>query len=578
MTDVLTTANDRPLPRGALIGFFLLALILLASGMGLRDPWPSDEPRFNLVAKTMVETGDYWFPRRGVDLYSDKPPMFMWMQVAAYKLVGEWRIAFLLPSLLACLITLGLTYDLGKRLWNPRVGLYAALLTLFASDFLFQGKRAQIDPVLVMWVTLANWGLLMHCLRGPNWPAFWLGCFAAGLGVITKGVGVIALLMLLPYAFARWRGFDHVAYTEKSAVRWLLGIPVFLGAIAIWLVPMLFEANARGAPEYQAYVDDILLRQTAKRYADSWSHIQPFYYYAVILIVNWFPLSLTYIGAVPRWIDAFRAGDARIALPLMWTTLIVLFFSIPAGKRDVYIMPAIPMVALAVAPYLDDMLSKRWLRYLAFGCVVTFALLLAAAGLWAILKSPEVAQRYAAQRGLADGGFAAWSMLIGMGAWMGICALWAGPARGFKALLVGLFGVWMFWSWLAYPLLNESSSGSRVMRIAGETIGKDAELALVGWKEQNMLFADRPVVDFGFKRPRAQQFADAVAWLAKAPEQRWVFSLGKAMGECVVRERAKRVGHSNRREWWVFQLSAVVPDCVPQEAGAEEADDDEPGA
>ena len=35
-------------------------------------------------------------------------------------------------------------------------------------------------------------------LRGPDWPKFWLGCFAAGLGVITKGVGFLPLLVLLP--------------------------------------------------------------------------------------------------------------------------------------------------------------------------------------------------------------------------------------------------------------------------------------------------------------------------------------------------------------------------------------------
>ena len=46
-------------------------------------------------------------------------------------------------------------------------------------------------------------GLLRHFLLGPDWRAYWLGCFTAGLGVITKGVGVIALLMLLPYALAR---------------------------------------------------------------------------------------------------------------------------------------------------------------------------------------------------------------------------------------------------------------------------------------------------------------------------------------------------------------------------------------
>src|SRR5215813_5242170 len=96
--------------------FMLVAFVLLAAGIGLRDPWPSDEPRFALAAKQMVESGDWLFPHRGHELYSDKPPVMFWLQAASFELVHNWRVAFLLPSLLAGLLTLGLTYDLGRRL------------------------------------------------------------------------------------------------------------------------------------------------------------------------------------------------------------------------------------------------------------------------------------------------------------------------------------------------------------------------------------------------------------------------------------------------------------------------------
>ena len=84
----------------------LMALLVLGAGLGMRDPWPSDEPRFALVAKQMVESGDWLFPHRGTELYSDKPPMLMWSQATLYTLIGDWRVAFLLPSLLAALGTL----------------------------------------------------------------------------------------------------------------------------------------------------------------------------------------------------------------------------------------------------------------------------------------------------------------------------------------------------------------------------------------------------------------------------------------------------------------------------------------
>jgi len=180
--------------------FVVVALLVLGAGLGLRDPWPSDEPRFALVARQMVDSGYWLFPHRGNELYSDKPPMLMWWQASLYGLVGHWRVAFLLPSLLAALGTLWCVVDLGRRLWTRQVGLCAGWALLFALQFTFQAKKAQIDPLLVLFITLANYGLLRHLLLGPAWRWWWLGWFFAGIGVITKGVGMLALLMIVPAA------------------------------------------------------------------------------------------------------------------------------------------------------------------------------------------------------------------------------------------------------------------------------------------------------------------------------------------------------------------------------------------
>ena len=52
-----------------------LSLLLIVTGLGLRDPWPADEPRFALV-RDMVATGEWLLPRVGGDVYADKPPLF----------------------------------------------------------------------------------------------------------------------------------------------------------------------------------------------------------------------------------------------------------------------------------------------------------------------------------------------------------------------------------------------------------------------------------------------------------------------------------------------------------------------
>src|SRR5687768_7049530 len=352
-----------PQQRRELFWFLALAFVVIAAGIGLRAPWPADEPRFVLVAKQMWESGDCLFPHRGIELYPDKPPLYFWLLGGAYALVRDWTWAFLLPSLCAALGTLWLSYDAGRRLWSPRAGLWAAIAVLACAQFLHQAKRAQIDPTVAFFITLGVYGILRHTLLGPNWRWYWIGCFAAGLGVISKGVGFLALLALLPYGVMRARRWNGLAdFAGGNGWRWSGGALAFLGAIALWFVPMAATALASGDPEHRAYLDELLFRQTATRYASAWHHHQPAWYFLELIALHWLPFSLALPWLLPHWRDAFRARDAKVWLPLAWALLVLLFFSASPGKRDMYILPMLPMVALAAAPYLETVSASKWLR------------------------------------------------------------------------------------------------------------------------------------------------------------------------------------------------------------------------
>ena len=103
---------------------------MIGTGLGLRDPWPADEPRFALVAQDMLRSGDWFIPRVGGDLYADKPPVFFWLLAASMAVTGSVRLGFLLPSLLAGIGTLLLVYDLLRRVRGREVALAGAFVLL----------------------------------------------------------------------------------------------------------------------------------------------------------------------------------------------------------------------------------------------------------------------------------------------------------------------------------------------------------------------------------------------------------------------------------------------------------------
>lgn len=540
--------------------FWITALLVIGAGLGLRDPWPADEPRFALVARQMVESGDWLFPHRGIELYSDKPPMLMWLQAAAYSVLRDWRVAFLLPSLLASLGTLWCVADLGRRLWTRRVGLYAAWALLFAFQFTYQAKKAQIDPLVTFWITLANYGLLRHLLRGPDWKSWWLGWFAAGLGTITKGVGVLALAMLLPAVVAVAARWPSIRLHARSAKFWIAPA-FFAAAAALWLVPMLSVALAHPDPAYRGYVDDILFNQTANRYARSWDHAQPWWYMATVMLA-WSPAILALPWALPAWARRLRRRDARYLLPLAWWVLVVVFFSIPSGKRDVYILPALPMACLALAPLLPGILRKAWPRRIAWALALLLSLLALGLGLSMLLGTPAFEAKLSADRGFTGGTDAlAWLLVAIAGAGFASLAVF-GRARPVHALLGALAGLWVLYGLVGYPLLNPSSSAREVMQQARARIGTEAELGLVAWKEQNLLMSEPMATTFGFVVPWPEQLRRGIAWQAQAPARRWLLVQQPAL-DCVERARIVLAGRANRRAWWLVPAGAVVPGCVP---------------
>ncbi|WP_051282828.1 ArnT family glycosyltransferase [Silanimonas lenta] len=546
--------------------FFALAFLVIAAGFGLRDPWPADEPRFVLVARQMLESGDWWFPRRGAELYPDKPPLFLWLLALGQALTGSIRWSFLLPSLLAAMATLGLTYDLGRRLWNPRAGLLAATAVLVAPAFVYQAKRAQIDPVLVGLTTLALYGLLRHLLLGPAWRWAWLGGFAAGLGVVAKGVGFLPLFALLPFALMRragWGGLRPAA--PGDAWRWAALAGSFLAAILLWFLPMLLLALTDGDPAHRAYLDELLFRQTVTRYVDAWHHHEPVWYYAYVIALFWAPFALLWPWLLAPWRDAWRGREARVWLPLAWGLLVLLFFTGSTGKRDMYILPALPAFALAAAPFLEGLLRRPGPRRALLAYAVGLAVLLLLAGGWALLGEPRFEARLLAERGLGAEALWLWGMLVAVGLLTLATLLLARRRAPLAAPAVLLGGLWLGWGFVVHPVLDDENSARAVMQAARERAGPETTLGLVAWREQNLLQASGPVAEFGFRAPWERQWLRAIAWLREAPAERRVFAEAASVPACVPEAAREPVGRGNRRAWVLVRAEGVAA-CPLDEA------------
>ncbi|MEY3515905.1 MAG: hypothetical protein RIS67_122 [Pseudomonadota bacterium] len=549
------------LPAKAVWWFFAIAFVVLFAGYGLRDPWPADEPRFVLVAKQMVESGNWLFPHRGIELYPDKPPVYFWLLALAYFLIGSWRWSFLLPSLLSGMAVLWLVYDLGKRLWQPRAGLWAAAAVLVSLQFMYQFKRAQIDPTLVLMTTASFYLIARHVLLERDWRMLCGGFALAGLGVITKGVGFLPLLALLPLAAYRHGQCTPLTAAQRGdGWRWLGVFGCFLLPIALWLSAIVYLGLNSGNPEHAEYLNNILFKQTAERYANPWHHHEPFWYFAEIIALFWLPFSLSWFWLITPWRKAFAERDLRVLFPLAWGVLVVLFFSISSGKRDMYILPALPAFALAAAPYLHGISERRGFRRALLAFVLALGLIFTGLGIAALSGQAGFAEALVSERGLGAEVRWLWWMLVVCGGISLVLGMWARTRQVLTATAISLGVFWIGYGLVAYPVLDASSSARNLMQQAFVQAGPGTEIGMVAWKEQNLLQARGNVTEFGFRQPDTVQLARGMAWMQESPQTRLLLVHKNKELACIDYggPGTLALDKANRRSWWLVNIEALA--------------------
>jgi 4-amino-4-deoxy-L-arabinose transferase-like glycosyltransferase len=543
---------------GELVLLLLLGAIILGAGIGLRDPWAPDEPRFVLIARDMLDNGNWLFPTRGGELYSDKPPLYFWLTAAALELVGSERIAFLLPSLLAGLVTLGLVWDLARRLWGPRTALAAGILLLLTVQFTQHARAAHIDALLCMWTTLSLYGLLRHLLLGPSWGWYAAAWLAAGLGIITKGVGFLALFALLPCAWAWARGWDGV--TRGGAWRWWAGACALLLPLAAWLVPLLTAAGAPDSQALAAYRDDILLRQTVERYAEPWGHLHPWWYFATVIPWAWLPVSALLPWLVPAWARDLRARDPRTLLLLGTAVIVLIFFSASPGKRGVYLLPAVPMIVLAAAPHVERMLGRRAVQLTGFACTALVALLFAGAAAYLALGGSDRNATLAADYGVAPLTVALVFAALAAG-WLTVL-----PRRGALAFCGAVACAWLAFGWWLAPRIDATRSSAKLIAATEADLAPDEALGIVRYREQFLLQARRPITHFGYRRADTEaELHDAVGWLAASARRRLLVD-DDSLRRCFRTEGQQPVGFAAGHHWYLVReqdLSGACPTTGP---------------
>jgi 4-amino-4-deoxy-L-arabinose transferase-like glycosyltransferase len=353
----------------------LAAAVLLLAGLGRLDADAPDEPRALEIAEEL-RSGEHgasgWVVLHlNGEPYSQKPPLYYWLAALAGTPGGrvtEW--AARLPSALAGVGTIALTLLLGARMLGGGAGVLGAAILLTSWEFAYLARRVQFDVLLTFFelAALASFWWLDRGIGNARRHQLTLHA-ALGLAVLTKGPVGFLIPALAIAAFLLWERRPR----DLRRVFPLWGLLLSLGPGLLWLL-----AASQLGPA--GWAGDAVGENVIGRYFAGTSKVRPFWYYLWNFPLHFLPWTLAWpvVWLVARRTVFAPAADAaaarawRFLLAAVATSLV--FFSISAGKRSLYLLPAYPATALLCADALLRWLAGRARLPRAFGLGAGLAL------------------------------------------------------------------------------------------------------------------------------------------------------------------------------------------------------------
>jgi 4-amino-4-deoxy-L-arabinose transferase-like glycosyltransferase len=327
-------------------------------GLGQFGLIGADEPRYAQVAHEMLERHDWITPVLGGHPWLEKPPLYYWQAMLAYRIFGVSDWAARLPSALdATFVVLAVYFFL--RRFGPGFELDVALIAASSTGMVGYARAASTDMPLAAAFTLGMlswWGWREGGKKA--YLALFYGFMA--LGTLAKGpvAPFLALAAIVLYAAA----VREPRLIGKTL--WLPGIVLFSFVALPWYVAV----EARNPEFFREFIVQHNLGRFSK---NLYHHTEPFWYYlpvTALALLPWTVFGITaFVQSISKWRasrksanDTREGRETQVAIfACCWLVVPVAFFSISQSKLPGYILPAIPAGALLLGDYLSEHLKDK---------------------------------------------------------------------------------------------------------------------------------------------------------------------------------------------------------------------------
>lgn len=214
--------------------FLTLSLLLFSNGN--QSLLAHDEGYYATQARWILETQDWLTPQWwGTPVY-DRTIGIQWLIALAFQFFGINEFSVRLPTIIACTISVLLTYEIGKILLNRQVAWLGAIILCLMGIWISESRLGNQNIPLVSIELIGIWALLSaeQLEYNQKKPRFFWGILVGttiGLGFLIKGfMIVLPIVAIAPYILLKNREHRHL-----SNLGIYIGLVIGIIPVVAWL-------------------------------------------------------------------------------------------------------------------------------------------------------------------------------------------------------------------------------------------------------------------------------------------------------------------------------------------------------
>jgi 4-amino-4-deoxy-L-arabinose transferase-like glycosyltransferase len=324
-------------------------------------------------------------PRIGDEIHLEKTPLFIW-SIALLSLARRevTELTAVLPAAVSGIAGVGMTMLLGRRMFGLRAGVLGGLVLATTWGYFWHARLALADMMVTAFV-MAGAAAFWAAVSPGNERRLPMAVFWACLGLGLSAKGPVALMPLLPccaflIAEQGWPGLRKLRPLTGVGIVALISVP--------WALAFTFQPESN-------YVQSVLIEDFLAPRLRAWRHASEVFWALGPIGVGFMPWTPFLPSAVRHGWWRPESDEIRRAFRFLafWVLAYVIVITLLPHKRDRYLLPTYPALALMVGWLWDRWMTRPAASALVLHGAVWAALtaVVAAAILLPLRPRPELA-------------------------------------------------------------------------------------------------------------------------------------------------------------------------------------------